>query len=405
MQNLKYYKTSKNIISILKKIGLLIVAIILGLVLYQIFKNMISSGWSSIFGMIQTALIYGIYYALLALGFALIFGAARVVNLYHGTFYMLGAYFFATFANTSHFNFPLTAFIIIQVLILIGLVFSILRFIKDKKIKKLTLTNKISTPVLILLFAQIPVILLFFKIHLPVGGNLNLIIALIISMGLIGIMSILINKYLINPVRSESVAVLIITLALALFTERLLNAIYGGSSIGVPSFIQGGAQPVQLLFGNTEDPKRILMFFIGIFLILFVWFLMNKTKIGKGVLAVAQDKEAAVLMGVNPGFVYSFAISLSAILAGLAGVFTAPFLGDASLDMWLGPLIKAFAIVILGGLGNIFGSIAAAFILAFVEKITKYYYSSSLEEIVFLIVIIAILIFRPQGLFGKKGRF
>jgi branched-chain amino acid transport system permease protein len=216
-------------------------------------------------------------------------------------------------------------------------------------------------------------------------------------------LGIYINKYLIEPVRKEGVAVLIVTLALAFFTEKLLEGIYGSSALPVRSFVP--TKPITLLMGNVLDSKRLLMVIIGVILILAIWLLMNKTKLGKGVLAVAQDKEAAALMGVNPKFVYSFAIALSAILAALAGIFTSPFLGDAAPAIWFSPLIKAFAIVILGGLGSIFGSVVAAFILAFFEKFTKYYVGSQFEEVVFLVLIVVILIARPQGLFGKKGRF
>jgi branched-chain amino acid transport system permease protein len=358
---------------------------------------------SRFLGMIHTTLIYGVFYSLLALGFALIFGAARVVNLYHGTFYMLGAYLFATFSKTSQFSFPPIAYWILQIIIIAFVIYYVIRATGEKRVHKICIPKKISLPVGILLVAQLALLLLFFRVKLPITWHFNLFVGLVISMIFIAVLSIYINRYIIDPVRPRGVAVLIITVALAFFTERLLVAIYGESAIAVPSFVRTRA--IGLIFGTAIDSKRLIMFFVGIVLIVLVWLLMNKTKIGKGVLAVAQDREAASLMGVNPNFVFSFAICVSAILAGLAGVFTAPFLGDAQPEIWLNPLIKAFAIVILGGLGSIFGSVLASFILAFFEKLTKYYVSSRLEEMVFLIVIIAILILRPQGLFGKKGQF
>jgi len=356
---------------------------------------------SRFLGMIQTTLIYGVFYSLLALGFALIFGAARVVNLYHGTFYMLGAYLFATFSRTSQFHLPSAAFWIIQGFIIAFAVYYATRTIQERKAHNRSIPRKILLPAGVLSVAQFALLLLFFRVKLPEAWNCNLLVGLAISIVFISVLSIFINRYIIDPVRERGVAVLIITVALAFFTERLLVAVYGESAISVPSFVK--TQAIGLVLDNTIDSKRLLMFFVGVMLIVLVWLLMNKTRIGKGVLAVAQDREAASLMGVNPNFVFSFAISVSAILAALAGVFTTPFLGDAQPQIWLNPLIKAFAIVILGGLGSIFGSVLASFILAFFEKFTKYYISSSLEEIVFLVVIIAILILRPQGLFGKKG--
>ena len=357
---------------------------------------------SRFLGMIQTTLIYGVFYSLLALGFALIFGAARVVNLYHGTFYMLGAYLFATFSKTSQFHLPSAAYWIVQGLIIASAAYYVTKTVQERRAHKISVHGKILLPAGILTVAQCALLLLFFRVHLPTAWHCNLFVGLAISIIFIGVLSIYINRYIIDPVRHRGVAVLIITVALAFFTERLVVAVYGESAIAVPSFVK--TQAIGLILDTTMDSKRLLMFFVGMALIVLVWLLMNRTRIGKGVLAVAQDREAASLMGVNPKLVFSFAICVSAILAGLAGVFTTPFLGDAQPQIWLNPLIKAFAIVILGGLGSIFGSVLASFILAFFEKLTKYYISSSLEEIVFLVVIIAILILRPQGLFGKKGQ-
>ncbi len=353
-------------------------------------------------GMIQTTLIYGVFYSLLALGFALIFGAARVVNLYHGTFYMLGAYFFATFSNPEKFRFPAGWFWFLQIIVAVTFFYYLIKLFPARQGPEQGLPKRISSLVLIFFIGECPLLLLFFKAELPAVWNLNLFIGLVLAMGLISVMSIYLNRFIIEPVRDSNVAVLIITIALAFLTEKSLEAVYGSGAIRVPSFVQ--TKTINLLFGNTMDSKRLLMFFVGVILIAVVWILMTKTRIGKGVLAVAQDKEAATVMGVKSGFVFSFSISVSAVLAGIAGVFTTPFLGDAHPGIWLGPLIKSFAIVVIGGMGSIFGSVVGAFLLAFFEKLTKYYISSSLEQMVFLVVVIVILLIRPQGLFGKKGK-
>lgn len=373
---------------------------------FPAFAQMLQTGAGStapsrFLGMVQTTLIYGVFYSLLALGFALIFGAARVVNLYHGTFYMLGAYLFATFSKPSQFLLPSAAYWIFQGIIIACFASYATKAFTGRRGHKIKRPRQILLPVGILTVAQCALLLLLFRVDLPTALHCNLFVGLVISITFIAVLSVYIDRCIIDPVRHRGVAVLIITVALAFFTERLLVAIYGESAIPVPSFVK--TQAIGLIFGTTMDSKRLLMFVVGLTLIVLVWLLMNRTRIGRGVLAVAQDKEAASLMGVNPNFVFSFAICLSAILAGLAGVFTTPFLGDAQPQIWLNPLIKAFAIVILGGLGSIFGSVLASFILAFFEKLTKYYISSSLEEIVFLVVIVGILILRPQGLFGKKG--
>jgi len=315
---------------------------------------------------------------------------------------MLGAYLFATFSNPEKFSFPAAWFWVVQIVLAIVFIYYAIRIFIVRQGTGQGLTKRISPLVLVFFIGECPLLLLFLKAELPAAWNLNLFIGLVLAMGLISVLSIYINRFIIEPVRDSNVAVLIITIALAFLTEKLLEAIYGSGAIRVPSFVKTTA--INLLFENTMDSKRLLMFFVGIILIGVVWILMTRTRIGKGVLAVAQDKEAATVMGVKPGFVFSFSISVSAVLAGLAGVFTSPFLGDAHPEIWLGPLIKSFAIVVIGGMGSIFGSVVAAFMLAFFEKLTKYYISSSLEQMVFLVVVIVILLIRPQGLFGKKGK-
>lgn len=287
---------------------------------------------------IVQGIVNGSIYSLLALGFALIFGAARIVNLYHGTFYMLGAY--------------------------------------------LTYT--------------------FLTIHIPLG--LSSLLALLI----VGVIGYGIFK-LIEPIRKKGVAVLIVTIGLAFFTQELLRFIYGTGNKSLPSFINminaAGEKITSVhLIGVSLPIDRLFALIIAAVMVLILWFFLSKTKTGKAVLAVAQDEEAAMSVGVNPKIVNMIAISLSAILAGVAGIVTAPFLPINS-TMWLGPLIKAFAIVILGGLGSVWGSVIAAFILAFAEALANNLLAPSLGPVVFLVVVLIMLIVRPQGIMGKPIRF
>ena len=137
---------------------------------------------SRFLGMMQTTLIYGVFYSLLALGFALIFGAARVVNLYHGTFYMLGAYLFATFSKTSHFMLSPVAYWTLQVIIIVFFVFHVIRAVGEERVAKIYVFKKLALPIGVLLAAEFALLLLFFKVKLPIRWHFNLFVGLAISM-------------------------------------------------------------------------------------------------------------------------------------------------------------------------------------------------------------------------------
>jgi branched-chain amino acid transport system permease protein len=95
------------------------------------------------------------------LGFALIFGAARVVNLYHGTFYLLGAYLFATFSRPARFDLPEGAFWTLQILIIIYFIYFAARIVRDRKEVRMPLLKKVGNPALLVLIGEIPLLLLF----------------------------------------------------------------------------------------------------------------------------------------------------------------------------------------------------------------------------------------------------
>jgi branched-chain amino acid transport system permease protein len=118
-------------------------------------------------------------------------------------------------------------------------------------------------------------------------------------------------------------------------------------------------------------------------------------------MAVAQNEQAAILVGIQPAKVYMITMGVSASLAAVAGILISPIL-EAVPTMWIFPLFKAFAIVIIGGLGSIGGAIVSAILLGFSETIVSFIFSVKYSDVVYLIAIVLILVLRPRGLFGKK---
>ena len=131
-----------------------------------------------------------------------------------------------------------------------------------------------------------------------------------------------------------------------------------------------------------------------------LWLFIQHTRYGSAILAVSQDPEAAQYMGIPSDRIFSIVMAISAALAATAGVLAGPFL-TVQPTMWLLPIVKAFAIVIVGGLGSIPGSILAALMLGYAETIVGYLISTSWTEIVSVVAVVtdvddpAVRVLRP----------
>ena len=148
---------------------------------------------------------------------------------------------------------------------------------------------------------------------------------------------------------------------------------------------------------------RLFVLVMALILIGATYVLINRTKLGKAMRATFQDRDTAALMGVNIKGIYTATFAIGSGLAAAAGALLGPvFLVTPS----MGDLasLKAFAIVILGGLGNITGATIGGFILALVEELGAGYISSGYRDAMGFLIIIAVLIFRPTGLFARAER-
>jgi branched-chain amino acid transport system permease protein len=149
--------------------------------------------------------------------------------------------------------------------------------------------------------------------------------------------------------------------------------------------------------------NRVFVFLAALVLIILTYYVVNRTRLGKAMRATFQDRNTAALMGVRIGRIHTATFALGSGLAAAAGALlgpvfvVAPTMGDLA-------AAKAFAIVILGGLGNITGAALGGFILAFVEEIGAAYISSGYRDAMGFVLIILILLVRPTGLFAQKER-
>src|SRR3954471_15602240 len=173
---------------------------------------------------------------------------------------------------------------------------------------------------------------------------------------------------------------------------------------GVAKSIDSPFPAAPLVIGPVSVAwNRVFVFCVAIALIALTYALINHTKLGRAMRATFQDRETAALMGVQIGTIHTITFALGSGLAAAAGallgpVFVAyPSMGDLA-------AAKAFAIVILGGLGSVPGATVGGFILALVEELGAGYISSGYRDAMGFLLIIVILLFRPTGLFARKER-
>ena len=231
-------------------------------------------------------------------------------------------------------------------------------------------------------------------------AGLPLWTAALLSIAFVAVFGVVVEKVLIRPLRHSQLGVLMISLAVALVVEQTLFLVFGSEYRNVPSFVDTKIN----LGGVDVAGQRLLTLAVAAVAIGALYLFIQFTRLGSAILAISQDPEAAKYMGIPSDKIFSLVMAISAALAALAGVMAGPFL-SVQPSMHLLPIVKAFAIVVVGGLGSIPGSIAAAFLLGYAETCVAYLISSSWTEIVSVLATLLMLVFRPAGIFGKRAAF
>lgn len=293
-----------------------------------------------------SGLVFGSILALLSSGYSLVYGVGGVLNLAHGAFYLLSAYIIFWFMDSNILGF-------------LGMF-------------------------------EYPLAILFGLIIITIIGAVTYIT-------------------LIKPTEKHGeIAVMIVTFALAFFIQNAI-LLYEGSKIGelqpiaLGVYIDEEIWFYDILVSYQEIIIVIATVCILIFLILFI----KKTKLGKSIRAVSQDKDAAQLMGVNVHRILMITVAFSAFLAGLAATLYAP---ETSLYPQFGwdYLLLSMSVVILGGMGSLTGSVIGAFIISFARYYVLIFidfpFQTGFSGLIHLALILVVLIIRPRGILGKKER-
>jgi len=242
----------------------------------------------------------------------------------------------------------------------------------------------------------------YFAIYflLLISGWVGWIGALIIAGIGVGLIGLLVERFLFRPLltRWTDIDIIMVSIGLFIFLENGARLIFGTAPkmIADPFHSQG----INLLFFSTSM-IRLLCFFFSVVMIIFLQMFLTKTKMGVAIRATSQNRNASLLMGININFIYSITFVVGSVLAGLGGVLYGTIFAVFPM-MGAMPTLKAFAITILGGMGNIRGAIFGGFILGIAETLGGNYISMQYKNAIGFIIIILVLLIIPQGLFGGR---
>ena len=290
--------------------------------------------------LLVSGLAIGSIYALVALGFVLIYNAVGVVNFAQGEFVMFPAYLAATF--------------LLPGIAVFGTV----------------------------MHWQLPVIAVYL-----------LVIVLMVLFGLV------FNRIAYHPLRDRGwMPVVISTIGVSIFLRNAVQQVWGSQPIVMPSLFS-----VDTIFLGPLRirPQDLLILGVTAVLIAFQFYLFERTTLGKQMRATAQDRATARLIGIRVGRIVAITFVYSAVLGAVSGLLVAP-LFTVTKEMGALIALKAFAASIVGGFGSIPGAIIGGLTIGVIETFGGFYLSSAYVDAIAFVILIAVLLIKPSGLFGER---
>lgn len=291
-------------------------------------------------GQFVNAIILGSLYLMFALGLSLSWGVLKVLNLAHGSIFMFGAF---------------SAYII---------------------------TREVSPDIplwLLVIFAAV------------VGAALSLVLQILVFRP---IMRRAADQH------SAELAILIASIGASLIPIAVALNFARAEVVNLPMDIT--QTPIHKFAGITISDLQITIILVGILSTLALWWWVSRTQGGRALRTIAQDPKTAELLGIPVARMSALTMVVSGALAGAAGILLAA--NSNAVDAHSGEhlLLKAFAVIILGGVGSIPGAALGAFVLAFAETAAVVFVGGSLRDAIAFALILVVLLVRPQGIFGEK---
>ena len=298
-------------------------------------------GWGEKLGALFTGISLGSILLLVALGLAITYGLMGVINMAHGELMMIGAY--ATY--------------VVQIL---------------------------------------------FRQYLPAAFDWYLLVAVPISFLSAALVGAVLERLVLKYLYGRPLETLLATWGISLVLMQSVRSLFGAQNVGVenPSWMSGG---VQLLSNLSLPYNRLVIIGFALFVLLGMALLISKTRLGLFVRGVTQNRPMASALGVHTARIDTYAFSLGCGIAGLAGCALSQ-IGNVGPDLGQNYIVDAFMVVVLGGVGQLAGTVYAAMGLGLMNKLLEGLAGAVLAKIAVLVFIIIFIQKRPQGLFAMKGR-
>jgi branched-chain amino acid transport system permease protein len=224
---------------------------------------------------------------------------------------------------------------------------------------------------------------------------LNFALALLLAPLLVGLLGMLLERMALRPIERQPVLTIVATFALLLILQQSVQLIVHGAQ-HVASPIAGGIE----IFGLRYPVYRLVLVPLAGFFMVLLWFLLHRTRFGLRSRAVRQDPELALALGISVPWVYGLTFGLGVALAATAGLLTSPIVPiEASMGMNI--LLDSFIVVIVGGLGSLKGAVIAALLFQLLNGIFSVWTAPVTAHALALLLMGALLLLRPQGLFGQ----
>ncbi|RLC06513.1 MAG: hypothetical protein DRH90_03150 [Deltaproteobacteria bacterium] len=238
--------------------------------------------------------------------------------------------------------------------------------------------------------------ILIFGLGLQFGGYLMI---LVIVMPLMFVVGYGLEKLLVAPLRKRQDwenKVMMLTLGLSLFLSSLYMVVFGVSMKSLPPILDGTLEVGQLVFAHQD----IMIFIMSLGGILLFGWMLNNTRIGMAVQAVAQNPEGAKIVGIPQARIFAATFAISTVMVGFGGILLSQkwFINPNSGGIIM---VKAWVVTAFGGMGSIRGGLYAAFIIGMLEAFVGWLFGMSYGIIALFILLLATLVLRPQGLMGK----
>jgi len=223
--------------------------------------------------------------------------------------------------------------------------------------------------------------------------------ALVIAPLIVGVVALLAERLVLRRVNYDPEATIVATIGLLYILQQLALTFYGADARPVPP-------PFNLRislpwFGYSAYKLSIIA--TSATLLLLSWLVLTRTRAGLIMRATQYDRETAQAFGIPVGRVYAAVFAIGAMLAAIAAVLIVP-ISQAHYLMGQDPLLLSFAVVIIGGLGSLRGTVVAALLIGVSDGVISMFFSPTLAKLIATLAVAMVLVFRPQGLFGKAAR-